>query len=117
MDSLQLTHPENFCKFRFFHEKVCFSAPFVENKRGTLIEASRQQYRNRRSNRLDPSKELSFNVIKNEYTPKLFSDEPNQDHIEQEDEKNESLKDELFDQENNEEEDFEIPAFLRRQKF
>ena len=57
------------------------------------------------------------NVIKNEYTPKLFSDEPNQDHIEQEDEKNESLKDELFDQENNEEEDFEIPAFLRRQKF
>ena len=58
-----------------------------------------------------------FNVIKNEYTPKLFSDEPNQDHIEQEDEKNESLKDELFDQEINEEEDFEIPAFLRRQKF
>ena len=31
--------------------------------------------------------------------------------------KDEDISDQLFDQENNEEEDFEIPAFLRRQNF
>ncbi len=54
-----------------------------------------------------------------EYTPKLFSDD--QSH-----QSDESLKthgpegeetEELFDQDINEEEDFEIPAFLRKQKF
>jgi len=49
-----------------------------------------------------------------EYTPKLFSEETSL---------NENLttstdtKQKLFDQENTQEEDFEIPAFLRRQKF
>jgi len=49
-----------------------------------------------------------------EHTPKLFSDETslneNYTHSTETDQK-------LFDQENNQEEDFEIPAFLRRQKF
>ena len=54
-----------------------------------------------------------------EYTPKLFSDD--QSHL-----SDKSLKthdsegeetEELFDQDINEEEDFEIPAFLRKQKF
>ena len=49
-----------------------------------------------------------------EYTPKLFSEEISTS-------KNDVLSSEsgikLFDQENNQEEDFEIPAFLRRQKF
>ena len=47
-----------------------------------------------------------------EYTPKLFSEETSSMKIillESEQK--------LFDQENNQEEDFEIPAFLRRQKF
>ena len=47
-------------------------------------------------------------------TPKLFSEEDTLD------EKNIPSSDsdqKLFDQENNQEEDFEIPAFLRRQKF
>ena len=49
-----------------------------------------------------------------EYTPKLFSEEIISDE-------NNNLSSEteqkLFDQENNQDEDFEIPAFLRRQKF
>ena len=53
-----------------------------------------------------------------EYTPKLFSDEQNN---QEPSEANLSLEDKdsekLFDQDMNEEEDFEIPAFLRRQKF
>ena len=50
-----------------------------------------------------------------EYTPKLFSD----DDQFQNDETRESEEDseKLFDQDTHEEEDFEIPAFLRKQKF
>ena len=55
-----------------------------------------------------------------EHTPKLFSDEGN--YNSDEDNKEPSYQenktsDELFDQDINEEEDFEIPAFLRKQKF
>ena len=61
---------------------------------------------------------ISDQIIE-EYTPKLFSEE-------QESKENTDLDDnesveresgELFDQDINEEEDFEIPAFLRKQKF
>ena len=55
-----------------------------------------------------------------EYTPKLF----NEDHDNQLDSINTEINDQenietdqLFDQDVNEEEDFEIPAFLRKQKF
>ena len=55
-----------------------------------------------------------------EYTPKLFSEE----YAFQSDEANNDLNDQenrnseqLFDQDTNEDEDFEIPAFLRKQKF
>ena len=53
-----------------------------------------------------------------EHTPKLFSEEK----IVEENESKESLRndndaEQLFDQDTNEDEDFEIPAFLRRQKF
>ena len=52
-----------------------------------------------------------------EYTPRLFTDEQNLSGSEEinTDESNESQ--DLFDQDINEDEDFEIPAFLRRQKF
>ena len=60
---------------------------------------------------------LVSNTFKNEHAPKLFSDEISHNQVEQHDEKNDNFKTELFDQENSEEEDFEIPAFLRRQKF
>ena len=52
-----------------------------------------------------------------EYTPKLFSDEQNQVDVETKDVSEENATDQLFDQDTNEDEDFEIPAFLRRQKF
>ncbi len=52
-----------------------------------------------------------------EHTPKLFSDD---EHLEREqvlDEERELNSDKLFENDSNEEEDFEIPAFLRKQKF
>ena len=57
--------------------------------------------------------------IEEEYTPKLFS-EDQRDGTEESTQLNDSENqgsDELFDQDVNEEEDFEIPAFLRKQKF
>ena len=57
------------------------------------------------------------NIAEEESTPMLFSDEQTQENPGSEnlDQNDESL--DLFDQETNEDEDFEIPAFLRRQKF
>ena len=53
-----------------------------------------------------------------ENTPKLFTEENSQENSEINDLPNESGKETLFDQDqDNEDEDFEIPAFLRRQKF
>ena len=72
------------------------------------------------SNNLDENIN-TYSVSENseEYTPKLFSE----DQSYQSDEGLESNEleshdsEQLFDQDNNEEEDFEIPAFLRKQKF
>jgi len=55
--------------------------------------------------------------IQDEYTPKLFSEEHNSEYSEQKDLSENQNTNELFDQDTNEDEDFEIPAFLRRQKF
>ena len=52
-----------------------------------------------------------------EYTPKLFSDEQNQENTDLDESIEDTVTDQLFDQDTGEEEDFEIPAFLRRQKF
>ena len=55
-----------------------------------------------------------------EYTPKLFSEDQNYQTdgvASEEDYKDNYENDQLFDQDVNEEEDFEIPAFLRKQKF
>ena len=52
--------------------------------------------------------------------PKLFSEEQSyeaNDEIVDKNDKVENESDQLFDQDLNEEEDFEIPAFLRKQKF
>ena len=55
-----------------------------------------------------------------EHTPKLFSEDQNfqseEDIIETKDQINNGAE-QLFDQDLNDEEDFEIPAFLRKQKF
>ncbi len=52
-----------------------------------------------------------------EYTPKLFAEDQIQDDNNQSDFEEDLESDQLFDQDVNEDEDFEIPAFLRRQKF
>ncbi len=82
------------------------SASYMENN--NKIEL------NGKSSEKDPINENSLE----EHTPKLFSEEK----IVEENESKESLRndndaEQLFDQDTNEDEDFEIPAFLRRQKF
>jgi cell division protein FtsZ len=60
------------------------------------------------------SSQETLNNKEEEFTPKLFSeDEPASGNIETTSEQEEKL----FDQDTNQDEDFEIPAFLRRQKF
>jgi len=74
------------------------------------------------NNNLDEAMDNS-SISKNhndEHTPQLFSEEKddksNEENLETFDtERDNSI--ELFDQDTNEEEDFEIPAFLRKQKF
>ncbi len=52
-----------------------------------------------------------------EYTPKLFSDESNSNYKEEHEESDDKYSERLFEQDPIEEDDFEIPAFLRKQKF
>ncbi len=63
----------------------------------------------------------SLNIDKYEYTPKLFSENLNSQSSEEINndinEKDKVDSEHLFDQELKDEEDFEIPAFLRKQKF
>jgi len=74
------------------------------------------------SNNLEKSNIASVMSENNEeeHTPKLFSDEQSyqleEPNIEITDQDNDNSE-QLFDQNTNEEEDFEIPAFLRKQKF
>ena len=62
---------------------------------------------------------LDEEVQETEYTPKLFSEEQSYETDEgiANDKQEETDTEKFFDQEINEEEDFEIPAFLRKQKF
>ncbi len=60
---------------------------------------------------------LDQETLKDEYTPKLFSDDHMKDVTEDDNLEEQRPSEQLFDQDINEDEDFEIPAFLRRQKF
>ncbi len=67
-------------------------------------------------------KPVNDNVLINknldeEYTPKLFSEEITNEEVDQKNIIDEQDSEQLFDQDVNDDEDFEIPAFLRRQKF
>ena len=64
----------------------------------------------------EDNKSFSSGNIEEEYTPKLFSEEQSYQSDATNNEEKDNT-DELFDQDINEEEDFEIPAFLRKQKF
>ena len=52
-----------------------------------------------------------------EYTPQLFSNNNDFDTVAELEGATDTNTEKLFDQDSNEEEDFEIPAFLRKQKF
>ena len=72
------------------------------------------------NNNLDENNKISEIDENNEseYTPKLFSEESYQtDEVMETKERENLSSDELFNQDSNEDEDFEIPAFLRKQKF
>ena len=57
------------------------------------------------------------NINEEEQGPKLFSDDQIYEDAERKESKEDDHSEKLFDQDTNEDEDFEIPAFLRRQKF
>jgi cell division protein FtsZ len=81
------------------------SASYVENNINNVQESLN-------------SNSKSSNDIIEEYTPKLFSEEQSlQVETEKDDDEIGNESEQLFDQDINEEEDFEIPAFLRKQKF
>ena len=85
------------------------------NKRKSTISSS-----NIENNNLDENNKIPEIDENNdpEYTPKLFSEESYQTDEVMETKESENLNsDELFNQDSNEDEDFEIPAFLRKQKF
>ncbi len=57
------------------------------------------------------------NANEDEEVPKLFSDDQIYENTDRKQLKEDDHSEKLFDQDTNEDEDFEIPAFLRRQKF
>ena len=81
------------------------SASYMENNSNADVEDTFSSYNHHNDN------------LDEEYTPKLFSDDQINEEDNKKDLKEENVSKELFEQEVNEEEDFEIPAFLRRQKF
>ena len=87
------------------------SASYMENNTEVQNKESRGESQTVKS---------SYENINEEYTPKLFADDQINELSEKDisEEDNDNRQDEnLFDQDTNEDEDFEIPAFLRRQKF
>ena len=85
---------------------------------GVSIESASYIENNNLKNN-ETSTSLQSNENEEEFTPKLFSDDVSyqpEESFETNDQKDND-NDQLFDQDLNEEEDFEIPAFLRKQKF
>ena len=85
---------------------------------GVSIESASYIENNNLKNNENITSTLS-NENEEEFTPKLFSDDQSyqsEENLETNDPKDNDT-DQLFDQDLNEEEDFEIPAFLRKQKF
>ena len=109
MDSFE-SEEEN----KFTEKAAIYSNTTNEIPVGVSIESASYMENN---NDLRPDATNEIEISDTNYAPKLFSEEP----ISEEHEANQSLDDnasnKLFDQDTNEDEDFEIPAFLRRQKF
>ena len=87
---------------------------------GVSIESA-SYMENNSDTKIDETVSAENNQIENtgeeESTPILFSNEQSQDNLGSENLDQNDESQQLFDQETDEDEDFEIPAFLRRQKF
>tara|TARA_B100000963_G_C22600141_1_gene659827 strand:- start:1129 stop:2001 length:873 start_codon:yes stop_codon:yes gene_type:complete len=105
--------------------KESFTKTSIENEQetndfpaGVSIESASYMENNKLNEYENSSFENENNDV--EYTPKLFSEENNylsDENSSETDDKINNETDQLFDQDIDEEEDFEIPAFLRKQKF
>ena len=87
---------------------------------GVSIESASYIEKNDNNNSTELVSQESKSIkeeIEDEYTPKLFSEEHNIENSKEIGSSENQNTTELFDQDLNEDEDFEIPAFLRRQKF
>ena len=87
---------------------------------GVSIESASYIEKNDNNNSAELVSQESNSIkgeIEDEYTPKLFSEENIIENSKENDFSENQKTTELFDQDLNEDEDFEIPAFLRRQKF
>lgn len=103
-----------------FESKISFDEKLNDIPPGVSMESASYMENNINDiqENVNHSSVSSEDIIK-EYTPKLFSEEQTLQE-EAETETSETMEREtegLFDQDANEEEDFEIPAFLRKQKF
>ena len=87
---------------------------------GVSIESASYMENNaeiKKENTTELIKNTEKNNVEEEYTPKLFSEEQNLTESDPAEESSVEDTNQLFDEDVNEDEDFEIPAFLRRQKF
>tara|TARA_B100000282_G_scaffold287171_1_gene254431 strand:- start:133 stop:813 length:681 start_codon:yes stop_codon:yes gene_type:complete len=87
---------------------------------GVSIESASYIEKNEKSEEEEKTSHQSkphMENIEEEYTPKLFSEDSEHQTSEEKDSFERENNSQLFDQDSNEDEDFEIPAFLRRQKF
>ena len=104
-----------------FHENLIETEQATNNlPNGVSIESASYMENNNIVEDVNNSSFSDKNDIDEEYTPKLFSEETNYQSEEMTTDSNDQENnepDQLFDQDINEEEDFEIPAFLRKQKF
>ncbi len=101
-----------------------FQKSFKKNEEipaGVSIESASYIENNSDIKNLDNSLNLTTEPLVRDLdeknTPKLFNDSNNEADKEANDSEDSVLEEQLFDQDINEDEDFEIPAFLRRQKF
>ena len=86
--------------------------PEIENNISHGISIENASYI---ENNLETENKPRSQIEKGEYTPQLFSDDKQE--FNGEERENDINTDKLFDHETHDDEEFEIPAFLRKQKF
>ena len=86
--------------------------PEIENNISHGISIENASYI---ENNLETENKPGSQIEKGEYTPQLFSDDKQE--FNGEERENDINTDKLFDHETHDDEEFEIPAFLRKQKF